>query len=119
MEKMDDLEIFQEKKGNISILRLKGIMDSSTCMQFGIQFKEIAERPGLLLILDLKELSYINSIGIGTMVSNIRKIQSSEGRVCFFQVSEEVKHVFDLTGLSNIFFFFDDEDSALKFLTGN
>ncbi|OHD57674.1 MAG: hypothetical protein A2014_12875 [Spirochaetes bacterium GWF1_49_6] len=119
MEKMDDLQIFQEKKGNMLILRLKGIMDSSTCMQFGILFKEIADHPGMHLILNLKELTYINSIGIGTIVSNVRKIQNTDGMVCFYQVSNEVKHVFDLTGLSNIFFFFDDEDSAFKFLAGN
>ena len=119
MERMDDLEILQEKKDGIHIVRLKGVLDSSTCMNFGVIFKTIAEKPGLNLLLDLKDLSYINSVGIGTIVANVRKIQSTDGRACFYRVSNEVKHVFDLTGLSNIFYFFDDEDSALKFLAGN
>ena len=114
---MDNLDIVQEKKDGIHIVRLDGVLDSSTCMNFGVVFNAIAEKSELLLILDLKKLKYINSVGIGTIVSNIRKIQNADGKACFYQVSDEVKHVFDLTGLSNIFFFFDDEASAVNFLS--
>lgn len=56
----------------------------------------IAERLGddITLILDLANVSYIDSIGIGVLIATHNSLKSSGGKLKIINASEDIKNLF-------------------------
>lgn len=114
---MKEFTIEKDEKDGIIIIRLSGDMDTQTCLEFSDFFRELSQPEGIHLLIDLQNLTYINSLGVGTLIGNIQRIQSRKGAVCFLKTSPEVEHVFNLAGITHLFQFFESESDALKYLS--
>ena len=60
-----------------------------------------AKRP--VLLLDLSEVSYIDSSGLATMIEYLQKALKYKGRLALTGVSERLRTIFDLARLGEIF----------------
>lgn len=56
-----------------------------------------------IVILDLKEIYFMDSAGLGALAQIHTRIQSSGGKLYLSSVSEQVKMLFELTSLDSIF----------------
>lgn len=107
------IDLTVEDKGHSQILHINGTVDSSTNLEFGTFISNFANKCASNVVLNLKGLSYLNSMGLGTILSNIKMLQKKGCRVAFAEASDEVDYLFKLTGLSDIFFIYDSVDKAL------
>mgnify|MGYP001558977068 CR=1 FL=1 len=64
------------------------------------------------LVVDLSGLDYISSAGAGVFIGAIGTAQENDGNIILMRPSPNVKEVFDLLGLSQIFTFKDNRDDA-------
>jgi anti-sigma B factor antagonist len=67
--------------------------------------------------VDLSEIRYINSTGIGVLVSLLTKFRSRGGEMVLINPADHPKKMLALTKLTNIFAVASDEASALQQLT--
>lgn len=67
------------------------------------------------IIIDLKEVNYISSRGLGILVDIHKKCQKS-GKLILCNLSEDVMSVFKLTVLNNFFIIVDNEEEAIKLM---
>ena len=67
--------------------------------------------------VDLSEIRYINSTGIGVLVSLLTKFRSRGGEMVLINPAEHPKKMLALTKLTNIFGVASDEASARQQLT--
>ncbi len=67
-------------------------------------------------IINLNGLNYLNSEGLGILVSIFTKARNLGGEVVICNVSDELKKLFIMTKLNKIFKIENTEDSALDFL---
>ena len=51
------------------------------------------------MVLDLAELTYISSAGVGEFVHSARLLKETGGRFCLANVPARVRSVFDMCGL--------------------
>jgi anti-sigma B factor antagonist len=65
------------------------------------------------LLLDLGAVDYIDSAGVGVLVSTLLHVTRRGGRLKLLHPSERVSRVLDITGLSEVFVIFAREDEAL------
>ena len=65
------------------------------------------------LILDFSGLDYMNSGGIGLLVTLRVRMNRQEQRLLAFGLSEHYRHIFELTRLSDVIGVYDDEAAAL------
>ena len=68
------------------------------------------------LAVDLSGLDYISSAGAGVFIGAIGTAQENDGNIILMRPSANVKEVFDLLGLSQIFTFKESRDEAVKAL---
>ena len=54
-------------------------------------------------ILDMKELNYINSSGLGILISILNKVKEAGGILKIQNLSDKIKHIFSITRLNLIF----------------
>jgi anti-sigma B factor antagonist len=74
--------------------------------------KLLAENPNV--VMNLREVNYIDSGGLGTLVSLYTSARSAGGAVKLASLSQRVGDLLQVTKLLTIFEVFDDEETATK-----
>ena len=65
------------------------------------------------IILNFAGLEYMNSSGIGLLVTLLIRIKRQKQQLCAFGLSEHYKHIFEITRLSDAIKLYDTEATAL------
>jgi anti-sigma B factor antagonist len=66
------------------------------------------------LLLNLAEVSYIDSSGIGEMVSGFTTVTNQGGQVKLLNLTKRVKDLLQITKLYTVFEVFEDEAAAVR-----
>lgn len=69
-----------------------------------------------LCIIDISGLRYINSSGIGVLITILTKFRNKGGEVCLLKPSESVQKLLIITKLNAIFSIAETEEEALEIL---
>lgn len=103
---------------NILFLRLTGDLIGSPDTQQLLQIvnKHLGDEV-LNCAVDLSEVRYINSTGIGALISLLTKFRSRGGEMVLINPADHPKKMLTLTKLNNIFSIAADEAAARQQLT--
>ena len=71
----------------------------------------------LKVIVDISEVRYINSSGIGVLITLLTKARNKGGELCLINPSESVQKLLIITKLQAIFKVFDSVEFAKEKLT--
>ena len=66
------------------------------------------------IVLNLGDVSYIDSSGIGELVSSFTTVSNSGGSLKLLNLTKRVKDLLQITKLYTVFEVFEDEASALR-----
>ena len=76
--------------------------------------KDLASKGNQKLLLNLSEVSYIDSSGIGELVSGFTTVTNHGGQLKLIGLTKRVKDLLQITKLYTVFEVFDDEASAVR-----
>lgn len=114
---MPAFQILKEKvQDGITLLTVRGFLDAHTFEQLEKTIDGLFETGTYRIIVDLSTLDYISSAGAGVFIGAVGKAQENEGNIVLMKPTPNVKEVFDLLGLSQIFTFKNTRDEAIKAL---
>jgi anti-sigma B factor antagonist len=65
------------------------------------------------VVLNLKDLSYVDSAGLGEMVKALTSVRDSGGELKLMNPQPRITHLLEITKLSTLFSIFPDENAAL------
>lgn len=104
-----------EKKDNVLVIRLKGDLigeDNGLSILEAVN-NSILEKT-LKCIIDISDLRYINSSGIGVLITILTKFRNKGGEVYLLKPSESVQKLLVITKLNAIFQIIQTEEEALS-----
>lgn len=64
------------------------------------------------MVLNLKKVDFINSSGLGALVSVLKDVRLAGGRLALSELASYVQEIFAITQLSNVFEIYDTEQQA-------
>jgi len=76
--------------------------------------RDLASNGHKKMLLNLAEVSYIDSSGIGEMVSGFTTVTNQGGQVKLLNLTKRVKDLLQITKLYTVFEVFDDEAAAVR-----
>lgn len=79
--------------------------------------RDLAAKGDKKLLLNLSEVSYIDSSGIGELVSGFTTVTNHGGSLKLVGLSKRVKDLLQITKLYTVFESFDDEAQAVRSFT--
>ena len=94
-------------------LALDGEFDLANAAQVEDALKEIEQNRPDLLVLDLRELTFMDSTGLRVMVSADARARDDSRRLAIVQGPEPVHRVFRITGLDDHLEIVETPESAL------
>lgn len=100
MMKLEPFKIRSEENGSEYMMYLEGELDLAAVPQLQSALEHVLKRKEIALVLNLRHLTYIDSTGIGVIVS-ILKTRGQLGAPFYVkEIPAKVKRLFDLTGIS-------------------
>ncbi|MEJ9232673.1 anti-sigma factor antagonist [Peribacillus butanolivorans] len=84
------------------IVKLKGEIDAYTAPKLRESLFPISEQDNVSIIIDLTEVSYMDSTGLGVFVGAFKSIRAHNGEFTLIGLSERLRRLFDITGLADI-----------------
>lgn len=112
---MADLNISERQAGDVTILDLSGkvtIGEGSVALRNTIR-KVLGEGKKNLL-LNLGEVGYVDSSGIGELVSSFTAVNKESGTLKLLNLTQKIQDLLAITKLLTVFDTFDDEGEALE-----
>ncbi len=89
-----------EVKGNGLVVRLRGELDHSAAERLRGELDGLIERTrAKRLLLDLSELDFMDSSGIGLIIGRYKKMRRRGGSVAVVAANRRIDRLFDLAGL--------------------
>ncbi len=107
------MEIQVTEANGVAILRFKGRLDLSNGSTLMEQVKKLFEDGKTNVHLNLTEVEFINSSGLGALVSILKETKTHKGRLTLSNLASYVQQIFEITQLSTIFEIFASQDDAL------
>lgn len=77
-------------------------------------FKKIVEDGHKNVVVNLKDVEWISSTGIGILMRGYKSIKEADGRFVLAHVGERTQQIFNVLRLHDIFEIVDKEEDALK-----
>ena len=108
-----EMERFED---DVTLLIVRGFLDAHTFEELEKTINDLFDSGSHKLMVDLSGLDYISSAGAGVFIGAIGTAQENNGNIILMNPSSNVKEVFDLLGLSQIFTFKDTREEAIKSL---
>ena len=114
---MSELDIkVSEATGNpeLTCITLSGFLDAYTYQKFEEELKKQIQQNKFKIIVDMENLDYISSAGLGVFMSVIAQIRQHNGDIKLTGLNSKVYKVFDLLGFTKLFQIFSEFDEAMN-----
>ena len=105
--------------GDITLLDCSGkITLGEGTMTVRNTVRDILKSDGKKIILNLADVNYIDSSGIGELVSTYTTVTSSGGQLKLLNLTKKIQELLAITKLLTVFQVFENEQAALISLRG-
>jgi anti-sigma B factor antagonist len=116
---MTNLKITERRNDSITILDLKGnIRLGEGASDLRTAMRLLVEKGEKKILLNMAEVSHIDSSGLGELVSSYTTLNKAGGELKLFHLSSRVHELMTMTKLLTVFDVFDNESDALGSFDG-
>lgn len=96
------------------VVTLVGELDHHSAEEVRVKIDDRIERDNIKkVIMDFKEVTFMDSSGIGVVIGRLKKINNRDGKVCITNINKRVDKVFTLSGLYKIITVYKNVNEAL------
>jgi len=109
------MKLFHQTDGDLLILRLEGQLMGGPDAEAVRQVAQTAIRQGTVkLLVDMRQVSWVNSTGLGILISSHLAARNAGGAVKLFGVSKRIEAILAVTRLNTIFEVLPTEEEARR-----
>ena len=96
---MNKLTFHTENRDGRTVVYIKGELDLEVAPQMRSVMEPLVERTGQGLILNLRDLKYIDSTGIGILIGIVKARHSLQAPFSVEEIPPTIRKLFDMTGI--------------------
>lgn len=112
---MPGLKILNEQcSDGVVYFELEGLLDAHNFETLESLFEKYFEIGTFRFVVDIRRLNYVSSAGAGVFIGAVGTCQDNDGNIVLVQPSQEVKEIFELLGVYQIFPAAQSRESALE-----
>jgi anti-sigma B factor antagonist len=109
------VKMSSRKVGDVTVVDAAGrITLGEGASVFRDVIRDLAAKGDKKILVNLADVSYIDSSGIGEMVSSFTTVTNHGGQLKLLSLTKRVKDLLQITKLYTVFEVFEDEASAVR-----
>lgn len=110
-----ELDIKSERDGDVCAVALDGEIDVYTAPRLKEELVSVVESGCPNVIVDMEKVGFIDSSGLGVLVSALRRARERDGVVRIVCTRDNILKIFRITGLDKVFPIYSDMEEATRF----
>ncbi|MEA4858211.1 MAG: STAS domain-containing protein [Solidesulfovibrio sp.] len=107
------MQLVEKENGEVTVLELGGRLDSNTSKVLEDKVMEILGQGRKKLLMDFKDVDYINSTGLRVLLLALQQLKKSQGKLVLSTIKDYMKEVFEISGYTEIFPIYATQEEAL------
>ena len=112
------MTIGSREMDGITIVEPRGRLDAASAKSFKDAVMQRAEKGAKRLVVDLSQVRFLDSSGLGVLVSCLRQVTASGGDIKICGLRPEIQSLFALTRLNRVFDIFATAEEAVAAFEG-
>ncbi len=114
------MKIQSEKVNDKLVIKIEGeIMGGAESDTFRQEIYKAIEVDTVNIVLDLTGANWMNSSGLGMLISGLTTVRSSGGDLRLANMSDRVRRPLEITKLEDVFLIYDTVEDALASYKNN
>jgi anti-sigma B factor antagonist len=101
------LTITDTTQGTVTVLSLKGYLDGHTYVELERRLDKALTDGTHRLVVDLAELTYIASAGVGVFINGQHQLRKAGGSLQLVKPNDSVREIFNILGIESLFVIHD------------
>ncbi|NJL36298.1 MAG: STAS domain-containing protein [Leptolyngbyaceae cyanobacterium RM2_2_4] len=93
----------------IKVIQPVGILDGVQATQIRREVADVVEQDAGIVLIDLKDVTFVDSSGLGALVVALRTVRAAGGKLYICSINDQVKMLFELTSMNQVFEVFIDQ----------
>ncbi len=110
-----ELDISTERDGSTCRITVTGEVDVYTSPMLKSHIVDAVDDGCVDLVIDLEGVGFIDSSGLGVLVSGLRRVKEQSGSMRIICTRDGILKIFRITGLDKVFPIFSNADDAEGF----
>ena len=109
------VKITNRQVGDVTVIDASGritLGEGSSTVRYTI--RDLTAKGNKKLLLNLGDVTYIDSSGIGELVSGFTSVTNQGGQLKLLNLTKRVQELLQITKLYTVFEVFDDEAAAVR-----
>ena len=95
------------------VIKVAGEVDASSSIQLDEEMSKAAV-PDAKIVVDLSELEYISSAGLGVFMSYISDLEANKIKFVLYGLKDKVFQVFQILGLDQLLTIANNKEEAIR-----
>jgi anti-sigma B factor antagonist len=108
------MQVNREEIADAIVLTVQGSVDITSSPELRGELKAALDRRIPRIVVDMGEVTFVDSSGLATLIEALQRTQVYEGRVVLCNLSQAVLGVFELANLDHIFQIRPSRQAALE-----
>jgi anti-sigma B factor antagonist len=93
---------------NVQVVEPAGILDSTKAEEFRVKVEQLLQDGADTILVDLKDITFIDSSGLGTLVVLLKEVRSLNRHLYICSINDQVRMLFELTSMDRVFEVYED-----------
>lgn len=110
------LDVIIGQEGDVTVATVIGPVDSATLDLFKDKLDPVCAKPAAKVLIDCRELSYLNSRSIGLLMKYHRGLMIARGRLALCNLNSKLVRTLDLLQIGKALAIYPTRDEALAAL---
>ena len=108
------MQMLCEQVDCVMLVTLRGPqLDADTALEFKHDIAPVLEGH-CQVVLDLSRLEFVDSSGLGALLSCLRQVHANGGDLKLCGISKPVRSLFELVRMHRLFHIFDTSEAAIR-----
>ena len=108
-----DLTLSTHEADGTTVVAVGGEIDVYTAPRLRDKFTELVAAGSYDIIVDMQNVEFLDSTGLGVLVGGLKKVRAHEGSLDLVCNQDRLLKIFRITGLAKVFVIHESTEAAL------
>ncbi len=94
----------------IEVVQLNGILNITNSTEREQYITQLIESGAKIILVDCQDVSFMDSSALGALVLAFKTLREADTRLVLCSINEQIRILFELTGMDNVFEIFSNQD---------
>jgi anti-sigma B factor antagonist len=113
MTSMAQFEVAPQTRPDVAVIDVRGEVDLATSHELDEQLATLIWGRPELLVVDLTDVTFMDSTGLGVLVKSVRDVRAGGGDLRLVATQPQIIRLLELTGLDAVFTVFPTTEKAI------